>query len=69
MERKGTVGAFTKQATRAGMSVQDFAQRVLNEPERFTKRTRKRAQFAVNMQKIADKRRLHNPGCLCISCS
>jgi hypothetical protein len=72
MERKGTVGAFTKQANRAGMSVQNFAKHVLKHPGKFTEKTRKRAQFAVNMAKIGAERRarrLHNPGCACIACS
>ena len=73
MERKGTEGSFTKQANRAGMSVQDFAKHVLAHPGKFTERTRKRAQFAANMAKIGAERRKaqrrHNPGCGCVFCS
>ena len=54
MEAKGTVGAFTKQAKRAGYdSVQAFANKVLNNEDDFTKTTVKRAQFAKNMKDIA----------------
>jgi len=51
MEQKGTVGAFTKQAKRAGYdSVQAFANKVLNNEDDFSKTTVKRAQFAKNMK-------------------
>ena len=51
MKRKGTVGAFTRQAKRAGMTVKEFTKEVLDNPEKFTKRTRERAQFARNVSK------------------
>lgn len=62
MEKKGTVGAFTKQATNAGMSVQDFAKKVKDNPTEFSERTRERAQFALNMQKIANKKKMEKGG-------
>ena len=43
-------GAFTAQAKRAGMGVQEFAKEVLDNQEDFTKKTIKRAQFARNMK-------------------
>jgi len=45
-------GAFTAQAKRAGMSVQAFATEVLRHPDKYTERTRKRAQFAKNVKKF-----------------
>ena len=62
MEKKGTVGAFTKQATDAGMSVQDFAKKVKDNPNDFSERTRERAQFALNMQQIANKKKMAKGG-------
>ena len=56
MEKRGTVGAFTKQANEAGMSVHDFAMKVTKNPKDFTKKTKARAVFALNMEKIAAKR-------------
>ena len=54
MKAKGTVGAFTKQAKRAGYdSVQSFANHVLNNTDDYTSTTVKRAQFAKNMGKIS----------------
>ena len=51
MEKKGTVGAFTKQAKRAGMTVKEFTKEVLDNPDKYSKRTRERAQFAKNVSK------------------
>jgi hypothetical protein len=56
MEKRGTVGAFTQQAKDAGMSVHDFAMKVKDNPSDFTKKTRARATFALNMENIAAKR-------------
>lgn len=55
MERKGTVGAFTRSSEKAGESVQEHASEVLSNPNAST-RDRKRAQFAENMKAIARKR-------------
>ena len=57
MKRKGTVGAFTRQAERAGMSVHDFATRVMNNKEDYSEKTRERANFALTMEKIAKDRK------------
>ena len=51
MKKKGTVGAFTKQAKRAGMTVKEFTKEVLDNPDKYSKRTRERAQFAKNVSK------------------
>lgn len=48
MEEKGTIGAFTKQAKEAGMTTQEFARDVHNNPNKYTLRTRRRAQFMIN---------------------
>ena len=45
-------GAFTAQAKRAGMSVQHFANEVVNHPHLYNETTRKRAQFAINAKKF-----------------
>jgi len=62
MEDKGTVGAFTKQAKDSGMSVQDFAMKVKENPSDYTETTRKRAQFALNMEKIAKNNKMAKGG-------
>lgn len=48
MKKKGTVGAFTKQANRAGMKPVEFAKEVLSNPDDYTEKTRQRAQFVKN---------------------
>ncbi|MDA7669932.1 hypothetical protein N8587_01315 [Akkermansiaceae bacterium] len=58
MEKKGTKGAFTKQAKKEGMSVHDFAMKVKNNPSDYSETTRKRGQFALNMEKIAKKNKM-----------
>ena len=49
-------GAFTRQAKRAGMSVQAYARKVTANPGRYSRRTVKRAQFARTQKKIARKK-------------
>lgn len=60
MKKKGTEGALTRQAQRAGMKPLPFARKVLREnkaAERkgtrkpYIGRTQRRAQFALNVQK------------------
>jgi hypothetical protein len=46
--KKENKGKFTAQARRAGMGVQEFADYVLGNPDRFTASTVKRANFAKN---------------------
>ena len=48
-------GAFTKQAKRAGMETEEFADYVLEHPDLFTIKTRRRAQFLVNIRPKAEK--------------
>ena len=62
MKEKGTVGAFTKQAKNSGMSVQDFAMKVKKNPSDYSETTRKRAQFALNMEKISKKNKMEKGG-------
>jgi hypothetical protein len=63
MDRKGTTGAFTKQAKRHDMSVHDFATKVKNNPEDYSKRTRERASLALTFEKIAkDRKRKYGHG-------
>ena len=49
MEKKGTIGAFTKQAKREGLSPIDFAKKVLKNPKGYTLKTRRRANFVKNV--------------------
>ena len=49
MKKKGTVGAFTKEAKGARMSTEEFAKKVLSTPEKYSEKTRKRAQFMKNV--------------------
>ena len=51
MERKGTVGAFTKQAARAGMKPLEFARKVKANPSAYDTTTVRRAMFALNANK------------------
>ena len=49
MERKGTVGAFTRQAKRAGFkSPMAYARHVLSHKGRYSTKTIRRAVFALN---------------------
>ena len=59
MKKKGTVGAFTKQAKKQGMSVHEFATKVMGNPEDFSKRTRERANLALTFERMAkDKKKM-----------
>lgn len=57
MERKGTVGAFSAQAKKAGMTTRAFAGKVLANPNRYSPTTVQRANFARNVAKSAKKRK------------
>lgn len=48
MKKKGTEGAFTKQAKRHGMKPVEFAKEVLANPDNYIEKTRRRAQFVKN---------------------
>jgi len=49
--KKENVGKFTAKATRAGMSVQQYANKVLKEGSRASAETKKQANFARNAKK------------------
>lgn len=54
MVEKGTQGAFTKQAHRAGFSdVQAFARHVLRNKDRYKTKTVQRARFAKTMSSFS----------------
>ena len=57
MDRKGTTGAFTKQAKGHDMSVHDFAMKVKNNPKDYSKRTKERANLALTFEKIAKNKK------------
>ena len=48
MKKSGTVGAFTKQAKREGLTPIEFAKKVLAKPQGYTIKTRRRANFVKN---------------------
>ena len=48
-------GAFTKQAKKAGMSVQAFASKVLKKGSKASALTKKRATLAKTFKKMAKK--------------
>ena len=48
MKKKGTLGAFTKQAKREGLTPIAFAKKVLKNPKAYTLKTRRRAMFVKN---------------------
>ena len=49
MEKKGTVGLFTKKAKRRGMTTQEFMREVLRNPKKYTLKTRREAQWMANV--------------------
>jgi hypothetical protein len=49
MKKKGTIGAFTKQAKREGLTPIEFAKKVLKTPKGYTLKTRRRANFVRNV--------------------
>jgi hypothetical protein len=49
MQKKGTIGAFTKQAKREGLTPIEFAKKVLKNPKGYTLKTRRRANFVRNV--------------------
>lgn len=56
MRRRGTVGAFRKQAQRAGMTTEEFTKHVLRNPKRFSKRTVARARLSQQFARFRKKR-------------
>ena len=51
MEKKGTVGSFSKAAKRAGMSTSAFATKVLKKGSKYSAALKKKANFAKNVGK------------------
>lgn len=49
MNKKGTIGAFTKQAKREGLTPIEFAKKVLKNPKGYALKTRRRASFVKNV--------------------
>ena len=49
MEKKGTVGLFTKKAEKRGLTAEQFAKKVLKNPNYYDLKTRKQAQYAANV--------------------
>ena len=49
MEKKGTVGLFTKKAKRRGMTTKEFMREVLRNPKKYTLKTRREAQWMANV--------------------
>jgi hypothetical protein len=49
MQKKGTIGSFTKQAKREGLTPIEFAKKVLKNPKGYTLKTRRRANFVRNV--------------------
>jgi hypothetical protein len=62
MERNDTKGAFTRQAKRAGMSVHDFAEKVMNNKDDYSSRTQKRASLALTFENMNDKKKMAHGG-------
>lgn len=56
MEKKGTVGAFTKSAKKSGQSVGEHAKSVLAKGSGASTTEKRRAVFAQNMRALARKR-------------
>jgi len=50
-------GAFTKQAKSAGVGVQEFANKVLANPDKYSSTTVKRANLAKNFAKMAKRKK------------
>lgn len=48
MKQKGTIGTFTKQAKREGLSTTEFAKKVMKNPKKYTLKTKRRAIFFKN---------------------
>ena len=57
MKKKGTVGLFTKKAKAKGMTAQEYADEILENPKGKSLKLRREAQFAHEMGEIAKDRR------------
>ena len=49
MQKKGSIGAFTKQAKREGLTPIEFTKKVLKNPKGYALKTRRRANFVRNV--------------------
>ena len=49
MKKKGTIGKFTKKAKKSGMTTVEYAKKVLANPDSYSEKTRKQAQFMKNL--------------------
>jgi len=56
MEQKGTKGVFTKKAKTRGLTVQNFARKVMKNPNRYDDTTVKQANFAIQAAKASKKK-------------
>jgi hypothetical protein len=50
-------GAFTEKARRRGMTVAQFAQEVIRNPEKYDTRTVRQAHLAITLRKLAQRRK------------
>lgn len=50
MEQKGTTGSFTKAAKRRGMDPKEMADKVTSNPDQYSEKLRKKAQWLENVQ-------------------
>lgn len=57
MEQKGTVGEFTRKAKRAGMTVSQYASKVLAPGSKASTKTKRQAVFAKNAAKVSRRRK------------
>lgn len=55
-------GSFKKQADRAGLTVNRFTSKVLNNKDEFQKITEKRANLAKNFAKMRKMKKMKNSG-------
>ena len=56
IEKKGTEGVFTAKAKKRGMSVQEFARKVLANTDEYDIKTVRQASFAKGAKTVADKK-------------
>ena len=56
MKRKGTRGAFKRQATARGLTTNRFMLDILAQPQNYSKLERKRANLAKTFKKIRTKK-------------
>lgn len=59
MEKRGTVGSFTKAAKRAGMTVSQYTSHVLKKGSKASAKMKKKAGFAKAMRSIHRKKKGH----------